>query len=167
MAAYIDMATIHGDLEAIKAENTIIDLTATLDTSAYASGDVLFDTQALASVARTAGSTVILQSLTVIDEDDQGVAFDLYFLDTNNPLGTENEAPSITDAHARTILGYVAIGTGDYKDLGGARIATIRNIGLPLKAAAESTSLYVGGVNGSGTPTFTASGLKFKFGFLR
>lgn len=151
----------------ISTADTVIDLTATLDTAAYASGDVLFDTQEVAGAARVTGGTVTLQNITIIDEDDQGVAFDFYFLNANNSLGTENAAPSISDTNARNILGYVAVATTDYKDLGGVKIATIRNLGLVMKAASGATSLYVGAVNGTGTPTFTASGLKFKLGFLR
>lgn len=150
----------------VTSSDTVVDLTATLDTSIYAGGDLLFDTQELAGVARINAGVVVLESITVIDEDDQGVAFDIYFLDANNTLGTENSAPTISDANARNILGWILIGAADYKDLGGVRIACVRGIGLEMKAGAGTTSLYVAGVTG-GTPTHTASGLRFKFGFLR
>lgn len=144
---------------------TVLDLTPVLDTSIYADGDVLFDTIALASAFDYAAGVRTLQSIHILDEDDQGVALDLVFLDTLVTLGTINGAPSITDANARKILGWVHFATTDYIDLGGARIAIKTGIGLMLKAAAASTSLFVAGITRGGTPTYTASGLKLKLGF--
>lgn len=150
----------------VGAPGDLVDVTLTLDTSAYTAGDVLADTQAIANAVRVSGGRATLRSVTVIDEDDQGAAFTLYFLRANNSLGTENAAPSVSDASARDILGFVDIATGDYKDLGGVRVACIKNVGLELEAAGGSTSLYVGAINGAGTPTFTAAGLKLLLGML-
>jgi hypothetical protein len=144
----------------------MIDVTLSLDTSAYASGDILADTQSIANAVRVNAGRALLQSVTIIDEDDQGVALTLYFLSANNSLGSENAAPSITDANARDILGWVDFGTADYKDLGGSKIACKTGIGLLLEAASASTTLYVAAVNGTGTPTYTASGLKLKLGLI-
>lgn len=143
------------------------DLTLSLDTNAYASGDVLADTQAVTGAFRTSGGRAELQSLTVIDEDDQGVAFDVWFFGSNVSLGTENGAPDISDANAREVLGFVSVVTGDYKDLGGVKVACLRNLALPLQAAAGSRDLYVGLINGSGTPTFSASGLRLRLGIVQ
>jgi len=142
----------------------LAELTFSLDTSAYGSGDVLADTQELASFFPASGHTVVLRSVVLIDEDDQGIALDLHFFDSNVSLGTENAAPNISDANLRTSLGSIAIAGGDYKDLGGARSATLRGLDLFLKGAAGSTSLWVGAVTG-GTPTHTASGLRLRLGY--
>jgi hypothetical protein len=80
-------------------------------------------------------------------------------------MGTFNAAPNISDANARNILGYVPVLTTDYITVSGTKVATVRNIGLHLKAAAGSQKLYVSVLNDTGTPTFTASGLRAKFGF--
>jgi len=140
----------------------MITVTLSLDTAIYASGDLLADTQEVADWVVNGGPEMILQSLTVIDEDDQKVAFDVYFLSSNVSMGTENAAPSITDANARSILGLHSVLAADYKDLGGVGVASYKNIGLTLFG---SPSLYVAAVNGSGTPTFTASGIKLRLGF--
>lgn len=150
----------------VGANDDVIDVTLSLDTSAYADGDVLADTQSMANVARVNAGTVILESVTVIDEDDQGMGLTLVFLDSNNALGTENSAPNISDANARQILGFVKITTSDYIDLTGVRIACVRGVGLEMKAAAGVTTMYVGAIS-NGTGTYTASGLKLKLGFLR
>lgn len=142
-------------------------VTFTLDTNAYASGDVLADTQALANALRVADGTGLLVSAQFVDGDDQGGAFDVYILQANTSIGTENAAPSISDANATAaILGFFSVLTSDWKDLGGCRVANIRNINLPVKAASGTTSLYVALVNGTGTPTFTANGITAIFGIL-
>lgn len=144
-----------------------IEVTLTTDTSAYASGDVIADTQVVTGALDLVDGVGKLESLVVIDEDDQGVAFDVYFFSANAPLGTENSAPNISDANGRTCLGYVAVATGDYKDLGGVRVAQVKGIGLPVKAASGTKDIYVGVVNGAGTPTFTATGLKLRLGIAQ
>lgn len=146
---------------------TLITVTLSLDTSAYASGDLLADAQEVAGVALTTGGEAELVSLLVVDEDDQKVAFDVYLTSVNTTWGTENVAPAITDAAARSIQAIVPIAVADYKDLGGAAVAQPRvaqNIGV-VCSCVGGTSLYVAVVNGSGTPTFTASGVRLVFGF--
>lgn len=146
--------------------DTVIDVTFVLDTSAYASGDVLSDVVAIPRAALSVGGSVVLDSLTLIDEDDQKQALTAVFLDTNNSLGTKNSAPNISDANARKVLGHVPVVANDYVDLGGVSIACVRNLGLVLKCDPAATSLYVALVSG-GTGTYTANGLKGKIGIRR
>lgn len=141
------------------------EVTLSLDTSAYADGDVLADTQTLTDAVRVAGGRALLHSLVVIDEDDQKQTFDLLFFSANRSLGTENAAPSISDANARDFLGSVRVSTGDYLDLGGVAVATVRNVGLFLEAAAGSRDLYLGAIV-RGAATYTASGLRLRLGLL-
>ena len=102
----------------VRQPGDVFDLTFSLDTVAYADGDVLADTQSISNVFLTSGGTRTLQSVIVWDEDDQGQGFDLIFLDANNSLGTENSAPNISDANGRAIIGRVAISSADYYDMG-------------------------------------------------
>lgn len=147
---------------------TLIDVTLSLNTSIYAAGDLLADTQEVAGAVRLPGGYGLLHSVTVLDEDDQGVAFDLHFLQNSTSLGTENSAPNMTDANARSnFMCRVPIATGDYTDLGGFRVATVGNQNKIIKAASGSTSIYVAAINGAGTPTFTASGLKLRIGIVQ
>lgn len=146
---------------------TIVEVTLSLDTSAYASGDLLADTQAAASAVRLNAGYGVLHSVTVVDEDDNGAAFDIYFLSANNTFGSENSAPSISDASARDILGVLSVATTDYKDLGGVKIAFFSGINMIVKGASGSTSIYVAVVNGSGTPTYTASGVRLRLGIIQ
>lgn len=145
----------------------VVDVTLSLDTSAYGSGDLLADTQAVANAVRVNDGTGILVSLTVIDEDDQGVAFDVYLLSANNTFGSENSAPSLSDANARDVLTKIPIATTDYYDVGGVRIAEVHGLNRVIKGASGSTSIYVAVINGTGTPTYTASGVKLRLGILQ
>lgn len=142
----------------------LISVTLTLDTSAYANGDLIADAQAITGAVRISGGSGELVSLMVIDEDDQKAAIDIYVTQVNTTWGSENSAPSLSDAGGRSIQAVIPIATGDYKDLGGVSVANIKNIGAVVKASG-SADLYVAVVNGSGTPTYTASGVRLVFGF--
>jgi hypothetical protein len=144
----------------------ILDLTLSTDTNIYASGDVLADSQVLASVARVNDGTARLESLMVCDADDQGSAMDIVFLKSNVSLGTENSAPSISDANAKEILGVISIAASDWIDLGGCRIANASFAPFMLKAASGTTGCYVAAIS-RGTPTYTATGLSLKIGIAR
>jgi hypothetical protein len=147
----------------VRGNSEVIDVTLSLDTAAYASGDVLAATQEVASAVAANGGKAVLHSVTVLDKDDQGQALDLVFLRTNVSLGTENAAVSITDADAEEILGVVQVTAGDFLDFGANRVATMPSVGLVLEAGASSTSLYLAAVS-KGTGTYSASGIVVKLG---
>ena len=138
------------------------DVTLSLDTSAYADGDVLADTQEVTAALNANDGTGMIQSIQVLDEDDQGVAMDLIFLDANVSLGTENSAPSITDANARNILGRIRVNAADFIDLGGSRIATMTGVGIGIKAGSGVDDIWVAAITRGGTPTYTASGVRLR-----
>lgn len=140
-------------------------LTLTLDTSIYASGDVLANTQPLPGALRRMDSKGILRTLTVIDKDDQGAAMDVYFFSRNVSLGAENGTPSITDADAEYYLGHISVESADYKDLGGAKVACIKNENIELSSLDSTRNVYVAVVT-RGTPTHTAGGVILGFGIL-
>ena len=149
----------------VVTSSTVIDLTLSLSTSpAYSDGDVLFAAQELASAVRASGGTGILQSIQVVDQDDQGQAMDIIISDSTITLGTENSAVSISDADAAKILGIVKVAAGDYVDLVNSQYASISNIGLVI--IPDTTSLYISGIS-RGTPTHTASGIVLRISILQ
>lgn len=143
----------------------VITVTLSVDTSIYADGDVLADTQTITDAMRIAGGHGVLQSLQLVDPDDQGQPMDLYFFSVTHSLGTENLAPSISDANAIDIFGPVPIASGDYRDLGGCKVASVRGIGLMLESASGSRDLYVGAIS-RGTGTYAGGSLTLKLSFL-
>lgn len=150
----------------VGAKSDLISVTLSLDTNIYASGDVLAEAQAVANAVRVSGGTGALQSLVLTDEDDQGAAMTLYLFDSSVTMGTENGAPSLSDADSRKLLGIIPVATGDYKDLGGVKVA-MPSFAPFLVKPASGRDLYVAAVNGSGTPTYTASGVRLRFGILQ
>jgi hypothetical protein len=151
----------------VNAPDIVVTMTPTLDTSAYAAGDLLFNSTTIPNAVRANGGTAILQSMTLLDKGDQGAAMTLIFANAATDFGTFNSAPNPDDAESETVIGVVRVAEADYIDLGSNRVATLGNLGLLLKAGAATTSLYVAGVNSTGTPTYSASDLVFQFGFLR
>lgn len=138
------------------------------DTSAYSSGDLIADTQQLDAAFRKVDGTGVLNTITIIDQDAQGVALYVLFHYTSTSLGTENSAPNISDANlAAGLQGMVAVAVADYVTVSGAKVACIRNIGLPLKSASGTDDLYISVLNSTGTPTYTATGLNLSLGILQ
>lgn len=158
--------TVTGAHRTTAADARSATVTLSLDTSAYASADLVADTQLISSsFFDQLGGCAIIDSVCLIDEDDQGVALNLVFTTASTSFGTENAAPSIADADARNIVGHVAVATTDYVDIGNSKIGTKTNLGLVVKSDGSTRSLYLAVVNGSGTPTFTATGVRVKIGY--
>lgn len=141
------------------------DVTTTCDTSANDAGDVLFDRVTTGTISRLAGGYVVLDSVIVYDQDDQSAAnMTLYFLDTDTSLGTVNAAPSISDANALKIVGRLPVLSTDFVDIGGAKLAVLKDINMPMKCDAAAQALFVAATT-AGTPTQTANGIKLKLVF--
>lgn len=143
-----------------------VGVTFSLDTNAYADGDLVADTQALALAARKNGEFTTLETIVLVDKDDQKAAVTLVFVEDDTSLGTENAAPTISDANAVKIIGHVKVVAGDYVDVGGASVAVVRNIKLKMKTLPTSRTIYVGIIS-NGTPTYSAAGLVGSFIFDR
>lgn len=170
LAAVETIATAASDTTTplpVKGQAPITRLTPTILTSAYTTGTVLFATTSIANLVPANDQPVVLESLFIVDKDDEGVAITLHFFSANVALGTAGSAPSISDADAASArLGSVDIATDDYKDLGGVKVASLKGIGLNLAPASGTRDVYVAATV-TGTPTFTAtSDLVFGFGVL-
>ena len=162
----VTLAATESHLGEVGSASDWITLTTSLDTGAYAANDVLADTQELASAVRVNGGNAIVDSIVVLDEDDNAGDLTVVFFRTNVSLGTENSAVSITDANARQILCSIPILSSDYDDLVGSQVATLSNVGCLIEAASGTTSVYVGLISND-TKTYTASGIQLAFGLTQ
>ena len=144
----------------------LIPLTLSIDTNIYADGDVLADTQELASALRVAAGSGYINQIRVNDKDDQGQPLDILILQTNVSIGTENLAVSISDANSDQIIARIQVYSSDYYDLGGVKIAYPAMNPILIEAAAASTSLWIAVVS-RGTGTYSASGITLLFGIER
>lgn len=138
------------------------EVTLSLDTSAYTSGDVLADTQAVAGVLGDVGTGVIT-SVTLLDKDDQGTALDLLFLRKPVSIGTENDPVSVSDDNADEIFGVIEVAAGDYVDLVNSQIVTKHDLWIPIETKSNANEIGIAAI-ARGTPTHTASGITLKIG---
>jgi hypothetical protein len=144
----------------------IINVNPTLDTSAYVAGDVLFATTEVTSAVRANDAGGTLMSMTIIDQDDQKQGMVIYVLQTNVALGTFNAAPNITDANSLNLLGRVDIAAGDWTDLGGTAVCSLRNLNIPIQPSSGTDDIFIAAVT-LGTPTHTASGIRVRIGIVQ
>lgn len=154
-----------GHLKVSSGSGTVIDFTPTLDTSIYADNDVLFISTIVTGVSDIEGGVVKLVSAICFDGDDQGTEVELFFTTNSTTPGTINSALSAADTVFDDIVGRVIFAT--FNDLINSQQSTLTAQDQIMKCAAGSKDLYVFGVVRSGTPTYTAAGMKFKFGFER
>ena len=158
-------------------QTNIITVVPTLDTSAYANGDLLFDATAVALPWNGLDGSVWLADVQAFDADDQTLyVWDLYIASTSVDMGTLNSAPSTSDADAVNLIGRIRFdGTAsppDGVDVGGGKLYSkaAGNPPLPIAvrpAIANPNTLYVCGVCVTGTPTHTATGLKLRLTFIK
>jgi hypothetical protein len=142
-------------------------ITMTTDTGIYASGELIADSQQYDAFFRKVDGTAIINTISIVEKDAQGVAYYVIFLSASTSLGSENSTPNISDANiAANFQGIVAVAASDFVTVSGAKVATIRNIGLPVKAVSGTDDLYIAILNGTGTPTYASGEIQLKIGAL-
>lgn len=158
---------IDGDQHLRVTNDIVLEATLSLSTNQYASGDVLAATQSLdASAFLENGDAAVVQSIQVIDFDDQAQDLDIVLLRSNVSIGTENSAVSVSDANADEILAIIEVTSDDYVDCVNSQIAHIANVGLMIQALSTDDALYIAAIS-RGTGTYTASGILVRVGLLR
>lgn len=142
-------------------------ITMSVDTAAYASGDLIADTQQYDAFFRKADGTGIINTITVTEKDAQGSAYYIIFHRTSTSMGTENSAPTITDANlVAGIQHIVAVTASDFVSVSGTKIATLKNLGLPVMAVSGTDDLYISILNSTGTPTYASGEIQLGIGVL-
>ena len=151
-----------------KMDVDLIDVTLTTDVEEHADNDVIAQSIEIPNAVAVKGGSAIIQSVMLLDEDDEAPSVDLIFQTDNTALASdEGEAINISDANARDILGFVNV--SNYTDLIGCQVAVKTNIGLVVKAASTTKSIWVHAVNRSGgtyTPAATTD-LKMRIGIVK
>jgi hypothetical protein len=127
-----------------------------VDTSIYASGDVLSDRVAITldanAVTESKKLSGTITGITLLDKADQGSLLDLVVLDADVSLGTINVAPTITDTNAERVVAIVPV--TNYTDLGGNQVA--RPSFDPIDFETSTGKVYLGAIC-RGTPTYGAA----------
>ena len=135
----------------------VITITPTVETAAYASGDVGINNIEIAGAVFEAGSASRLLDVSMVCKDTglnpQG---EMYFHTNSQSWGTVNSQISITDAQMFTagILGWLKVQSNDFNNIGSSAdsSASVFKIGtndtdpahngMVLQAAEGSTSVY-------------------------
>jgi len=144
----------------------LVDTVLTTDTSIYASGDVLADQQNVIDALRISGGRAILQSVEIIDHDNQAGALDLIFLASGMSIGVENSTAAVTGSILKHVVAIVPVASANYVAMGGAQVAIkgIADLGFVVTGNQWSKDLYVAAVSRD-TKTYSATGLELKTGF--
>jgi hypothetical protein len=144
--------------------SSVVDVVLSLDTNAYATGDLLANVQELRDCMRKPRATGVLQSIAVIDRDDQGGALDLAVLNIGTSWGTENAALNVSDAISAKILHIESFAAVDYVDLVNSKAASRGNLGVVVKGD-DNGSLWIAAISRD-SKTYTAAGIELRLGFL-
>lgn len=129
----------------VKGNTVIIRTALTVEaTPDYSDGDMFAGEISLTNAVRETSGGLVLNSITIWNDDATTPAFRIMFFDADLTGGTytENSAPSFSAADKANILGVVPIRTGlntaggDWYAAGGDTWACVRGLGLPLQADA-------------------------------
>lgn len=155
-----------------KMDVDLIDVTLTTDAEAHADNDVIAQSIEIPNAVAVNGGSAIIQSIMLLDEDDEGPAVELLFSQVSTAI-TDDEGEAIgnnvadLDSTFGSFLGATTV--SNWSDLIDAQLGMKTNVGLVVKAASDSTSIYVHAVNRSGgayTPAATTD-LKMRIGIVK
>ena len=129
----------------------LITVTPTVSSSSTdAAGDLLFDSIEIPNAVTVPGGSGILQSVAIFSQDENLPAIDLLFYQVTQDFGTAGTAitgtMTVAEADAAILLGHVSITNWTILANADAHLATKTNIGLVLKAASGTASIYMAGI---------------------
>ena len=150
----------------------VISVDMVTDAETIADNTLISQPTEIENAVAVAGGAAIIQSIIISNQDDtvDAGAIDVVFLDVDQALaGDEGGAINISDTYMPNILGVVTVSNWTTFVPTGNQVATKTNVGLAVKAAANSRSIYVGLINRSGanfTPWAT-SAVRIKIGLVK
>ena len=143
-----------------------IEATPTVDTAAFATGD-LIGAAAIELSGATGGNEIhggMIQSVIVTDLAKQSAALDIVFFDADpsNTTFTENAAFDPDDADILNIIGVAAI--TDWKAFNDSSVGQALNLAIPFVADTKNKLYAV--IVSRGAPTYGASDVTLRVGVL-
>lgn len=145
-------------------DGLVADLNPTVDTAAYATGDVLFAPTKIANATQNTQGLSYLQTLLVLDAANQKSAIDLLFFNQDpGSLGSLNAAIDISTAQLAMLIGYIVVAAADYVTVKATTNAVAtKNPLLMLPALKGSKDFWIAGVS-RGSPDYVlATDLRIK-----
>ena len=148
----------------------VITVTATTDAEGIAQNKVVAQSIEIANAVRVKGGSALIKSITLSDASNTSLVCDVIFSSVSTAIsGDEGKAvgedvADLDDVVANA-LGWVQFVAGDHTDLVDARLHTKLGVDLPIKAANDSSSIYMHIINRGSTATFAAADdIKVKIG---
>lgn len=151
----------------VSANIFAVEVTPTIDTSAYAAGDQLGSLMTLSTGIADDAKNMTLLSVAIVDKAKQDAAIDILLFDESPTVSSsDNAALDISDAEmVDKCCGFVEVADSKYSDLNANSVAFVGNIGLNCKYVTDGTLYAI--MNCQGTPTYTStSDLVLRFTFL-
>ena len=146
----------------------VFTITPDTHTEEAAVAQSVFQADELENFMSEKGGTAIIQSIVILDDDDNGNALDKVLMDTTGLLDAGDDADVIDAADGvipDAILGVVSV--TNYFDGVLWQVGQKDNIGLTIKSASTTRSVYISAINRGGTATWTAEGLRLKIGYIQ
>lgn len=139
-----------------RGTTTLIQVTPTISAaSIYTAKDAIGGIMTFANASRISTGGGILESVTIVDKDQEMAAMDLVlFSATIAGTVTDNAAFDPDDATLLNCVASIPILTGDYADFNDNSVAFRSGLGVAYTCAA--TSLF-GALVARGTPTYTGT----------
>jgi len=152
----------------VGGNTTIVQVTPAVSLATYTANDCVGGGFAIPGAVRVNAGTGVLQSITLQDLAKKNAAMEIFlFKSTSLTTYTDNAALDISDADLGNCIGWAEITASDYKSLADNSVACVSNLGLPIKSAPATKSLYCV-MRTTGTPTYLGTiDLKLTFGILR
>jgi hypothetical protein len=133
----------------------VIAVTPTITAGAYTAKDAVGGKLTFANAARVSGGKGIINSLTLVDHDDEKAALELWLYNQDFTAVNDNAAFDPSDADNLNLVGVIPITTADYFSANDNGVACVRGVGLQFQLAG-TTSMY-GQLKCIGTPSYTAA----------
>ena len=158
---------LHALTNAILNKYQFAEFTPAISTAVHAAGDVLFPPEEVDDVVLEPGAAFLLDSVVLIDDDEESAETDLIFMKSSVSIGAANAAYNYPAGNIDDYLGLLKIPASAYVDHGDFTAAELKDIGMVLRTAEDAESIFVAGVT-RGTPTYGANtDIKVKLGFKR
>jgi hypothetical protein len=145
----------------------VITPVTTVSLTAYAAGDTIAGKLTLTNAVRIVSGSGVLQTLTVIDADNEKAAFDVYLFDSN-PTGTytDNAVPTVASVDLAKVIGVIPVLNTDYHTIASDAVAmpTFQPIAFTANGSQNIYAVCIA----RGTPTYTATNdLTLRFSVLQ
>lgn len=124
-------------------------------TTQYTAGDVMGGKLFAEGIIGREGEA-LLESVRVLDMDDQGAEMDLIFLsdDPSTSTLTDNAAPAWAALDKTKMVGFIRILAADYISVGSGMKVAQKVFPLPIRSSRADGNIYVV-IIARGTPTYT------------